>query len=68
MFHEDPQAICDALCEALMLTRAGSDIKELWYDKETQHVTVAYKNGCEKLINVAADSGAAMIRDIMKFI
>lgn len=63
---EDKQAICDALCKTLNLTRAGSDIKAIWHDNEKEEATVVYQNGYEICINVAADSGIAMMRDILK--
>ena len=65
MIREDKQAICDALCKALQLTRIGSDISEIEYHAEGEYVTVYYTTGHIN-INVALDSGAAMIRDIMR--
>lgn len=65
MMREDKQAICDALCKALQLTRYGSHISELKYNEGGEYVTVYYTTGHIN-INVALDSGAAMIRDIMR--
>lgn len=65
MIREDKQAICDALCKALQLTRSGSDISEIRYNAEGEYVTVYYTTGHIN-INVAFDSGMAMIRDILK--
>ena len=65
MMREDKQAICDALCKALQLTRYGSHISELEYHSEGEYVTVYYTTGRIN-INVAFDSGVAMIRDILK--
>ena len=65
MMREDKQAICTALCTALQLTRIGSDISEIEYHAEGEYVTVYYTTGHIN-INVALDSGAAMIRDIMR--
>ena len=65
MKREDKQAICNALCETLRLTRSGSDISEIRYNAEGEYVTVEYTTGHIN-INVAFDSGAAMIRDIMR--
>lgn len=68
MFTEDKQAICDALYKTLKLTRAGSDIKALWYDKESETVEIVFKSGLKWPVNVNADSGSAMIRDVMNYI
>ena len=65
MMREDKQAICDALCKALQLTRSGSDISKIEYHAEGEYVTVYYTSGHIN-INVAFDSGIAMIRDILK--
>lgn len=63
--RENKQSICNALCEALQLTRGYFDLDELIYDEETETVDAVYL-GRKITINVAMDSGAAMIRDIMR--
>ena len=65
---ENKQAILDALKQALNLTRAGDDITAINYDKEREEVQVHFNNSnfIARRINVAADSGIAMIRDVMK--
>ena len=65
MKREDKQAICTALCTALQLTRSGSGISEIESHAEGEYVTVYYTTGHIN-INVAFDSGVAMIRDILK--
>ena len=37
MKREDKQAICNALCTALQLTRSGSDISEIRYNAEGEY-------------------------------
>lgn len=66
--REDKQAILDALKVTLNLTRAGDDITALNYDKEREEVQVHFNNSsfAARCINVAADSGIAMIRDVMR--
>ena len=66
--RENKQAILDALKVTLNLTRAGDDITALNYDKEREEVQVHFNNSsfAARRINVAADSGIAMIRDVMK--
>ena len=64
---ENKQAICDALCETLKLTRGFTDLQKIEYTKdaygEWAYVvgpTYSYK------VNVALDSGIAMIKDILR--
>lgn len=66
--RENKQAILDALKVTLNLTRAGDDITALNYDKDREEVQVHFNNSnfIARRINVAADSGIAMIRDVMK--
>ena len=65
---EDKQAICDALCAALKLTRAGADIERLEYRRrpEEEYVIIYRAGNNRHNVNVAWDSGAALIRDVMK--
>lgn len=62
---EDKNKICKSLCKVLQLTRGAFDLISLDYDSETEIVTATFEGGTRK-INVAMDSGTAMIRDIMK--
>ena len=65
---EDKQAICDALCYALQLTRGFHDLVAIEYDGTPycETATLVYEYGKGAPINVAMDSGEAMIRDIMR--
>lgn len=64
--HEDKQLICDLLASALQQTRNQWDLLALQYDDATETVTARYINGGgQRVINVALDSGIAMIRDIL---
>ena len=65
---ENKQQICDALMEAFKLTRERDNIVSLEYDVNTEIVCVTYASGFKLLINVAMDSGMAMIKDIMNHI
>ena len=72
---ENKQAICDALCVALVLTEnggTGNAIKELRYIPEKEVVRPIFEDGTGESgwydINVACDSGTAMIVDIAKWI
>ena len=63
---EDKQAICDALCTTLRLTRNLCNLYYLRYDGEREMVEACFNNGFTIMVNVALDSGTAMIKDIMK--
>ena len=63
---ESKQLICDRLVRTLRCTRGLCDLLELRYDAETECVTATFEYGRTKRINVAADSGTAMIKDIMR--
>ncbi len=67
---ENKQAICDAMCEAIRLTRAGGSgnaLVRLEFDPITEEVWPWFEDGrYYKPINVAMDSGIAIIMDIVK--
>ena len=62
---ENKQLICTLLLAALRETRGASDLVSLVYVPEKETVVGTFSGGGIKLCNVAADSGCAMIRDIM---
>lgn len=61
---EDEDKICKLLCKVLHLTRGASDLKSLDFNPDAEIVTAVFEGG-SRTINVACDSGTAMIRDIM---
>lgn len=63
--HENKQLICNFLTLALQETRGAHDLITLNYDTEKEVVIGTFAGGGKKVCNVAADSGCAMIRDIM---
>lgn len=63
---EDKQDICSLLCRALQATRNACNLVSLDYDPARETVTVLFMGGGNRQINVACDSGTAMIRDIMR--
>ena len=63
---ENKQAICNALCKALKLTRAFHDIVLIDYNADSEKAIVVFDEYNRVEINVALDSGAAMIRDILR--
>jgi hypothetical protein len=67
--REDKQRICNLLTKTLQSTRRYFDLIDLIYEQDEQTkdetVTAVFVWG-KVSINVSMDSGAAMIRDIMR--
>lgn len=67
---EDKQKICDRLLETLKLTRLGAELIDLDYIAEDEivvaHFGGGHGGGHKAEINVACDSGVAMIKDIIR--
>ena len=63
---ENKQLILNFLVLVLHQTRDASDVADLIYDPEKETVTVFFTQGGSRTVNVAMDSGVAMIRDVMK--
>lgn len=62
--YEDKAQIYRLLCKAIQSTRAGAELLTLEYDAEHDFVSAYFRSGY-RAINVAGDSGMAMIRDIV---
>ena len=62
---ENKQKICDLLLVTLQATSNAADVVAIVYDDSTEKVQVTFASGGHRNINVAMDSGTAMIRDIM---
>ena len=71
-YMENKQAILNKLLEAFKLTRQLEDLESLTYRTDLveglEIVEMKYRNGGTKRVNVTADSGVAMIEDIMKYV
>lgn len=66
---ESKQKILNALLIAIQTTRAGRDVTDLRYDEKDETVHVDFESGRDgRVINVACDSGIAMIRDVVDHI
>lgn len=61
---ENREEIVKRLKLLLMATRAGSGIADLVLDG--QKVTILFKSGYRRDVNIAADSGVAVIMDVIK--
>lgn len=68
MMEEDMQLICDRLLATLQVTRGGQNITDLIYAVEPfrETVTVVFKNGSRRKIDVTSDSGVAMIYELIR--
>ena len=64
---EDKQEILDKLTIALQATRNQRDLVAMVYDPIKEVVRITWRGGTG-MVNVALDSGIAMIRDVMKYI
>lgn len=66
--EEDKEEITYRLFDALRMTREHMDLQSLEYSKDEykEIVTATFEDGYSKEINIALDSGIAMIRDIIK--
>ena len=62
---EDKKEIIRRLKEVLIITKAGENILDLVLSKNQDKVTVFYKNGHFKIVNIEADSGVTIIQDVI---
>lgn len=77
---ENKQLICNKMLDLLQATRQFHDLTSLTYvynwdeDRQehvnsklpTEYVMATFRNNYKKFINVSADSGYAMIKDVLK--
>lgn len=61
---ENKKEIVARLKLLLMATRAGSDIEEMELSEDESSVSIVFRNGGIRNINVECDSGIALIRDV----
>ena len=66
--EEDKQRLCNLLLPALQATRSLYDLADLKYNDDEGIVIATFGSGYTKKVNVTADSGIAMIKDILKHI
>ena len=65
MGNENKKLIVMELRALLKHTRAGEDIKDLVYDGEHETVEII-GDSYRTLVNVACDSGIALIKDVLR--
>lgn len=69
IIYEDKQLILSWLLQTLRCTAAAFDLQEIRYVELANGDELAvliYDNGYRKTINITADSGVAMMRDILR--
>ena len=68
MENEDRLKILSLLYDLLQETRAGRNISELSYhvDDNWEYVKIRFEKGGHKIVDVTADSGISMIRDVLR--
>lgn len=64
--HEDKRKIVAGIINVLRLTRAGYHIKHFEYSEEKEIVTIMFESGNIKKVSIEADSGIAIIYDIVR--
>ncbi len=64
--REDGKAILKRLKPLLMATRAGCDIDDLQLSEDETTVTVRFCNGHTRDVCIEADSGVALIQDVVR--
>lgn len=64
---ESKGLIVQELKHLLQCTRAGSGVRDLILNDREDHVTIVYESG-SKQVDVTADSGIALIRDVIKML
>lgn len=65
---ENKEEIVVRLKLLLAATRAGEDIDKMELTEDQNFVVIQWKNGCTQRVNIAADSGVAIISDVVKAI
>lgn len=65
---ENKKLIVQMLCSLLKRTRLGSNIKDLWLSEKQDILEIEFNSGRIQKVNVEADSGIAMIKDVLKAI
>lgn len=65
---ENKEEIVKRLKLLLMVTRAGSNIADLILNQNQDQVTILFRQGGRREVNIAGDSGYAIIKDVINAI
>lgn len=63
---ENKKEIVTRLKLLLIATRAGQGIENLKLSEDERNVAICFKGGEIRLVNVEADSGISLIRDVCR--
>ncbi len=62
---ENKRDIAGRLSLLLRATKAGEGMERLLLSEDEQTVTIVFQDGHQRDVNVACDSGIAMVRDVI---
>lgn len=62
---ENKEDIVKRLKLLLIVTRAGSNIADLILNDNQDQVAIKFKNGGVRIVDIAGDSGIAIIKDVV---
>lgn len=65
---EDKENIVKRLKLLLIATRAGSNIEDMILNEKQNEITIIFKAGGKRVVDIAGDSGYAIIHDVMNAI
>ena len=69
---ENTFILCQRLLKLVQATRAGADVIDIEYFSndftDDAHVDITWASGYTKRVDVTADSGIAMIKDVLRHI
>ncbi len=68
MVKENKEEIVMRLKLLLTATRAGEDIDKMYLTVDEHFVVIQWRNGCTQRVNIEADSGIAIISDVLRAI
>lgn len=63
---ENKEEIVARLKLLLMATRAGAYIEKMTLSDDEKKVQIMFDSGCTRDVNIAGDSGIAIIKDVVK--
>ena len=70
-FYENKEYVLQMLLATLKYTIAGVDIAEIRYEQISngeEFAIIVFTNGSHKPVNITADSGLALMRDVLRAI
>ena len=67
---ENKEEIVQKLFEVLRITKAGSNLIAMEYEEEIydEYVILTFDKGYRRIVDVTADSGKALINDVLRYL